>query len=269
MTLSLSRLDRASSTEESSKQCIENIYHNVDALTDFAIVLDLDETLVHTFPDMSSLAALGNLSTASDTDLRMRHYVIEMDDVMTPIGTGDRQKMWGIIRPYTNQFLRFCFGYFKYVIVWSAGIARYVRQIVEVLFSGLHHPDVVYTRSNCISQNVNNKVFTTKPLQSMIDQTDIDLDFTRMFALDDKWYTYINNNNNGVLIPGYEPDADREDLRADDNSLLQFMSWLLTDKVISSSDVREVDKNNIFSSLLSVSLEDVNILICEAFSANL
>ena len=119
-------------------------------LTDKCIVLDLDETLVHSNsqPDINLLKELKLITDPQNMDLRNRVYKITMDDVVSKRGAGDKTEMWGIFRPGVRQFLIDCFTYFKIVIVWSAGRRNYVHTIVDKLFDGLKRRFREITRWN-------------------------------------------------------------------------------------------------------------------------
>src|SRR5581483_11219724 len=117
--------------------------------TNKCIVLDLDETLVHSHPEshIELLRELKIYSKAEYIDLRERIYKITMDDVVDKKGTGVKTEMWGILRPHVKEFLEFCFKYFKIVIVWSAGMKNYVNVIVDFLFKDIKRPLIIWDRN--------------------------------------------------------------------------------------------------------------------------
>lgn len=214
---------------------------------DKAIVLDLDETLVHTFNDFNLYSKLG-LDKISD--LTTRIYKIQMRDVVTHRGQGVITTMWGVIRPHVREFLLFCFSYFKAVIVWSAGKYGYVHEIVKILFSGMQQPHAILTRDDCTQMDGNfdknlNKLFNDKILGKYVrpDNTII---------VDDRTVSFSTCPNNGVLIPAYSPEARIPNMKSDDISLLQLKTWLLNDNIRNSEDITKINKSEIFTKDMSV-----------------
>src|SRR3989338_4538064 len=111
----------------------------VTSITDKCIVIDLDHTLVSTQDPFGSLKELGILSNPDLIALRNRIYHIEIEDLEKP-GVGTKYDFWWIIRPHVEEFLIFCFSYFRVVAVWSAGKRPYVEGIVDHLFRDLPKP---------------------------------------------------------------------------------------------------------------------------------
>ncbi len=213
------------------------------------IVLDLDETLIHTSTedDMSSLYRMGILTDPQKIDLRQRIFFIEIDDAVGKRGYGDHEKMWAIKRPNLDEFLDFCFQYFDLVIVWSAGADRYVHSVVDNIFRDHPEPHVVYGRSECVTDP---RAGNYKPLKKMMRKVSGIIDrmmLSNTFVIDDKESTYIDNVDNGIKIPAYEPRPIVEELRDDDQALIELMDWLEQDVVKSSKNVQTLDKGNIFT----------------------
>ncbi len=214
-----------------------------EPLTDRTIVLDLDETLVHTFEDLDSLKRLRIFHDPELLDLRERTYVLSLDDVVTRRGSGIETKMWGVTRPHLKEFLLFCFTYFKIVAVWSAGQKRYAESIVDFIFSDLKSPRVVYSWNECDRSSI----YLKKPLIKMIEQEKLSdiMSLHSTIVLDDKTTTFSNNFSNGILVPVYHPEPSIRGIKQDDIFLKQMMTWLMKDEIRSASDIRMVDKTNI------------------------
>jgi len=217
------------------------------ALTNKCIVLDLDETLVHTNANMEELKELGLLTDPKLVDLKRRTYQLSLDDVVYKKGTGIKTLMWGITRPHVKEFLIACFSYFKVVAVWSAGKKKYVHAIVDYLFKDIKRPHVIFTREDCDSTTNN---LLIKPLLKMINNEPglnkyMSLDNT--FILDDRTSVYDTvNPNNGIQIPAYRPGFNIRSLRTDDIAFKQLIMWLTKPKVMDSENVRELNKTEIF-----------------------
>lgn len=226
------------------------------ALTDKCIVLDLDETLVHSNEKIDDLERLKIMEDPSLLDLRRRTYQITMDDVVYKRGTGVKTVMWGITRPHVKQFLINCFSYFKVVAVWSAGKRKYVDAIVDFLFKDIKRPHVVYSYDEC--ERTPNGLLV-KPLRKMIQNEpglDKFMSLKNTFIIDDRNTVYQgfenDNPNNGIQIPPYKPAFNFPAMRSDDIRLKQLMNWFLSPEVMSSKDVRDLDKTTIFNTAITV-----------------
>jgi TFIIF-interacting CTD phosphatase-like protein len=226
------------------------------ALTNKCIVLDLDETLVHSNENIDELKRLGIMSDPALIDLRRRTYQITMDDVVYKKGTGVKTEMWGIVRPHVREFLIACFSYFKCVIVWSAGKRKYVDAIVDYLFKDIKRPHVVYSYDQC-EKTSNNLI--VKPLQKMIKKEpglNKYMSLENVFMIDDRETVYSgfvgDNPDNGIQIPAYRPAFNIHNLRSDDIALKQLMTWFLRPEVMNSTDVRELDKTAVFDTDVTI-----------------
>lgn len=228
------------------------------SITDKCIVLDLDETLVHTCGEsnIDTLKKLNIFSDPKDIDLRRRIYKIVMDDVVNKKGEGIKTEMWGITRPHLTEFLIWCFTYFKIVAVWSAGKDRYVNSIVDFIFKDIKRPHVVWTYNELDKLSDNTLI---KPLSKMINGVPglskyMSLDNT-VIVDDRNSVYYVPNPHNGIQIPAYRPNfntVSEEELstiismRTDDTALKQLMTWFNTSEVKASQDIKTVDKSGIF-----------------------
>lgn len=233
------------------------------SLTDHCIVLDLDETLVHTFDGMNSLKNLDLLNNPNLLHIRKRAYTICSRNI--GVCDSNTAELWGIRRPNLTEFLVFCFSYFKVVAVWSAGTKAYVESIVNIIFRDIRPPHVVFSRGDCEEidsktgarlNKANGEVvgeshngIIIKPLSKMISSVpglSKYMNLNNTFILDDRASTFLENPNNGILIPPYEPYPDIRSLETDDGVLLKLGNWFMNREVIASSDVTKLDKINIF-----------------------
>lgn len=228
------------------------MYKFLNPITDKCIVLDMDETLVHSCVEkkVDPMDALYNLKIYTDPgllDIRSRCYKINMEDVWSKRGSGEKIEMWGIMRPHLKEFLHFCFNYFRIVIIWSAGQKNYVHPIVNHLFLDLKPPHVIYTFDDL--EKLNDGTYI-KPLDKLITKypgLNKYMNLSNTFIVDDRETVYEScNPGNGILIPGYKPSFTVSDLRGKDDNLLKLMSWLQKKEVVDSTDVRTLDKTKIF-----------------------
>lgn len=242
--------------------------------TNQAIILDIDETLVHSCPDSELLRMLNLSSDAKNLPIRNRLYNFVIEDFMAKRGEGTALSMWGITRPHLPEFLKFCFTQFRVVAVWTAGHEKYARAMCDYIFKDIKDPHVIYSRDHCVYTGPNR----TKPIQLMIDAEPClakVMSLSNTFAVDDRATTFGANTENGILLPPYQPlshlhsneeaspsvvfqnllkegttnvlKETLERLNEDDTTLLELMDWLRRPEVMRSKDVRALDKTNIFS----------------------
>lgn len=214
-------------------------------LTDKCIVLDLDQTLVATQETLEDFKRLKIMSDPKLFLLRSRSYYLSMDDYEKP-GIGTVYNYWGVTRPYTKEFLQFCFAYFKVVAVWSAGKAKYVESIVDHLFADLPQPHVIFTYDDI---EKGDKII--KPLSKMYQYDDFTrkyMNASNTFILDDNNSTFSKNKGNAIHIPAYDPKVTIKDLSdTSDDNLVKVMYWLCQKNVIESKNVTKLKKNTIFT----------------------
>jgi hypothetical protein len=223
------------------------------SLTDKCIVIDLDQTLIAT---QENLDISGILKDPKLLSLRQRIYDFSVEN-LDKKGDGKEVKCWGVTRPHVQEFLIFCFSYFKIVAIWSAGKREYVEEIVKYLFKDLPYPNVVFTSDNTIW---NDEHQVEKPLINMMQSEPVlqkYMNLQNTFMLDDNYTNFNPNPGNGILIPAYEPSSVSA-MQKDDYALLQFKNWLLREEVSDSCDITELDKSKIFSTSLRDSKRNIS-----------
>lgn len=219
-----------------------------------ALVLDIDETLIHTFCNGNILKEYGILTKPELRPLYDRFFFFEMEDVDGNTGNGLNQMYFSLRRPGLERFLTFAFSYFSIVNMYSAAMDDYVTTVVRHIFRNLPELNLVWGRSKCVETEPN---FFTKPLDLMY-KADARMRPENTLILDDNTNAFITcNPYNGVLIPKYLQEGGGrvitlQDMLADDIAFLQFEQWLLSDHVMSSTDVRTLDKNTIFTTPVGV-----------------
>jgi hypothetical protein len=203
------------------------------SLTDLCIVLDLDETLVHTFePDEKK-----SLTDDQLLQLRSRIYEIEILEANTT-KEESRSVIWGVKRPSLKLFLIFCHVYFKVIGIWSAGTPRYVEKIVDQIFKDTFPPHVIFDRNKTIITEDN---IVVKPLEEMLKEEHLEkmgMSLRNTFIIDDRRVTFSENEFNGIKIPAYSPRANFSELMSDDPALKQLLFWFLNDEVMNVRDVK-------------------------------
>lgn len=221
------------------------------AMTNKCLVLDLDQTLINTQDEFDDLQKLKIYEDPKLMPLRRRTFRFTTLDAVGKKGVGKKDRFWGTFRPHVKEFLIFCFSYFECVVVWSAGVKRYVDEVVEKLFSDIQYPDLVLSRNETRLHSSGN---IEKPLEVLYnnDRLGHKMSPENTFILDDRLHVAeYSNPDNIVIIPPYEPSPTIRSLSADDIALQQFMQWLLKDEVKNASDVRKLDKKSIFKTPLT------------------
>ena len=229
-----------------------------EPLTDKCIVLDLDETLICTLDLYSDLQRLEIMNDPKLLSVRQRLYILRLLDVDTKRGKGEKQSMWGIERPYLDDFLEFCGIYFNKVIIWTAGVQNYADLICQHIFKNQNYwPDLIYSRDDCVEVEIDGKKMRTKPLEKLYNEPKLKGAATpqNTLAIDNNDETFQQNLENAVHIPDFDPKLELEknqklskkDLLLDDVCLVQLEQWLISKKVIIAKDVRTLDKSKIFT----------------------
>ncbi|SNW62809.1 NLI interacting factor-like phosphatase [Orpheovirus IHUMI-LCC2] len=212
------------------------------------MVLDLDETLVHTF-DMCGNSEYIYQQLANDPDPLIRSRIIRLKFM----NNGKMEDMWGILRPGTREFIDFLYSYCKVIVVWSAGQEGYVDDIVGHIFRDVLDPHITFSYWSGGGMRHND----CKPLHNLYSHHPLIqnvMSKNNTFILDDRYENFKKNLGNGILIPPYEPAFFTTDINVirynilndSDRRLDQLQDWLMRDDVICSSDVTLLDKNNIF-----------------------
>lgn len=200
--------------------------------TDFILMLDLDSTLIHSSSDFYEYNKL-----IKNDKAKPYLYRFDLVDTSERLGSGDITKIWGVFRPHLRSFLEFALLYFKDIVIWSAGQFNYVYSIVDFIFDGFDYfPKIIKTYDDCEFHNRN--VF--KKISKL------DLDMSKVIAIDDRKDTFHYNPNNGIQIPPYEPSPTLDDIE-DDYMLVKLMCWFCLPEVKNSDDIRRVNKKDIFT----------------------
>lgn len=209
--------------------------------TQKCIVLDLDETLVHTFIKPEPVKRLRINKRDDDDPLKERMFVI-----------GETEE-WGAMisfkRPHLDEFLIFAFTYFDIVAVWSAGKPQYVEAVCREIFKDIRPPGVIFTSENC---HTDEEGLMTKPLEHMLDEMHQDerlryrMRVDNTFFVDDRETSFSHNQENGILIPPYNPDSTIEQLEKDDTTLVHLAKWFMIPEVVKERDIRNIDLTKIF-----------------------
>ncbi len=178
------------------KNCLKTI-------SKLAIVLDLDETLIHTTRDISKFT--------SSFDF-----------------TNDTASLFTYKRPGLDTFLDIVFQNYD-VYIWTAGSEEYADYILEnILNTCKHKPLRVLSSCDTVSkmQGCYGDKVSLKPL-SIIRK-----DLSRIVMIDDKQDSFSCNFDNGYKIRGFQ----NPDEQFNDQELLQCT--IMLEKIAPLQDVR-------------------------------
>lgn len=191
-------------------------------LTDKTVVLDLDDTLIRT--------------VSEEYINYFKNFIPNLYDRIHKLSKSYNGYI--ICRQYYKDFLKFCFYYFVDVVVWSAASKLYVEEVVAKLFDGLPKPSMVLTGDNVVSYDG----LILKPISKY------NLDLTKTLVIDDNVSTANFNRDNIIAIPEFSAGIGTGIHWAFERppALLKIMNWLTLPEVVNSTDVRSLDKSNIF-----------------------
>lgn len=200
-------------------------------MTEKTLVLDIDECCIHTYAEEG--VDDPEIMLPHNVGLRSRFFEIEFSGV---------EPLWGVKRPYLDQFLAFAGRYFKLIVVWSAGEKEYVLAIVKELFRDHRQPDLILTRDDCIGDMRSYH----KPLY-VLKKRMPDLDLRQVLALDDRESNFKDNPDNGLTIPPFSP-CPQSGFEEKDHYLSHVIDWLMIPTVRNCKDMTKLDKRRVFQS---------------------
>jgi TFIIF-interacting CTD phosphatase-like protein len=214
------------------------------------LYLDMDECIIHSQTHESQtdgIAVSKAMSMMQPTNVALRRHFFMITLTMDAEEDGEEAYdviVWGTKRPYLDDFLCFADRYFDKIIVWSAGSNDYVHKMTTVLFKDHRWPDMILTRDHVIDVDIEKNDYY-KPMAVVNDIQPGFVDLKLSFFVDDKKDNFRMNPDHGIVIPRFEPDPD-DSFTTPDDYLLRLIDWLMTDEVISSTDVTTLDKSRIF-----------------------
>ena len=173
------------------------------------IVIDMDETLIHSYleeldqdGDKNYSLAIDMLSDRNFNSKDMLYWVQGDIDVV------------GVFRPGVHEFLQYCSENFDYVVIWSAGEKEYVKSVIDHLYIYIDKPDIVWARNMCKVETkyLGDKKYKmyTKPLQKVADKLNIDKD-SIIFVDDRLDYVEDGDGLNHFHIKPFKPEPSEID----------------------------------------------------------
>lgn len=167
------------------------------------IVLDLDETLIHTKQITNQYL---------EENVKKSDFWFEIDG----------QYFWVNKRPGLDLFLDFVFKYFQ-VGVWTAADKTYATKICKniLTYEQVKKVKFIYSRNFCYYDRTETPSTFTKPLAKLFDlYPDFNIENTMM--IDNTLHVMKYNPHNGVYIPDFTSQKSDEILYHMRNIIIKY-----------------------------------------------
>lgn len=209
---------------------------------EYGIVLDLDETIIHTYPNTEGYKKLysENRKLFNKLSNSGTINVINYD-----FGDVNDDRLWFIVRPGLKEFLKALDKYFTKVIIWSAGTKEYVDDVVDIIFDNLTPPDKIYSRKDLLNKRDGS---FEKPLRKIFRDIKT-LNLSNTLIIDNLESNFVYSNKyNGISIPHFQPTINEiiSNNGVNDRALFDLVDWFNDVEFNDDRDVREMEKRFIF-----------------------
>lgn len=191
------------------------------------LVLDLDETLIHTF---ESGVELDRFVENLENKNRLKNFTLP----------GLSNTFWTYARPHLETFLRGVFEEFDSVGVWSAGAYDYVHTIVKMVFPSDLKPAYIMTRNDCNEMRFvpGESICRFKPLENVYQRmSKWGLNERNTIIVDDRKDICAINCLNNVQIPAFYMHSENYSEAEEDASLLILLEWFKSQNFRKAKDV--------------------------------
>lgn len=153
------------------------------------LVLDIDETMAHTFhadyPEGQHLEDLGD---------RAKH--------LSFMHEGREHSCLTVYRPGVREFVDYAQGHFKEVVVWTAAVRPYAKEVLKNIFD---IRPTLYSRESCSRYDGS----ITKSLGKLADEMGV---YQKdIIIVDDATYATALNAGNWIKIPAYQAEEGDND----------------------------------------------------------
>ena len=235
--------------------------------TNKVAVLDIDETMVHSFFETQEVAAVDQTGIWTRHDYSDVRRIAERANIQNagPPGEGRIDSIVVVFRPGLQSFLARLTRYTSMIIIWSAGRPKYVHRAKSLIFRDLPEPQMLLTSEQCKTHPVTKRTY--KPLEYLFERYPGVICPENTLIIDNSPDNIGPNHENGILIPDYLPipalewdeknprpthrdggvEHSRPTITEDDDRLSRLMDWLETPEVMRADDVRKLDKSRIFA----------------------
>jgi hypothetical protein len=181
--------------------------------TENLLILDIDDTLTHTYDSSDRFAIKPKL----------KHDFV----------TSNGYKVYK--RPYLDQFLNWAFLNFR-VGIWSAAGKDYVAEVLKNILKSNHKLQLIRTHEDCTRKYLSTpenrespKFIEIKRIQKLAKSYNL----AKILVLDDRADVHCQNWGNLVKIKPFNPDVE-------DNELLKVQPFI--EEWFKAEDVRKIEK---------------------------
>jgi TFIIF-interacting CTD phosphatase-like protein len=156
------------------------------------IVLDLDETLIHTQITQLTLPTLSTLSTQPIQPTQSADFKFNIS------GT----TYYASKRPGLTNFLNFVFGHFESVSVWTAATEEYAHIVIKNIMTKKQYESLLFVKTrNDLHKTIG------KPLPILFEDIrakNIRMRTSNTIMIDDREDVMSSNFGNGIVIPAWK-----------------------------------------------------------------
>jgi len=188
------------------------------------LVLDLDETVLHTYNNYERWAQF----ECKYGEEKFQWPCITNQDIV----------FYGVLRPNIKSFLGWCSGNYDQIGIWSAGKKEYVETMVVNLFTG-RRPDFIWSWDDCDAYYDGSELTFTKPLEFVYDSIP-NCNPKNTIFIDDADHSDLCNAGNMITITPFNPERFKQ---VPDTSLLTLKKFLRVCK--NKKDIRTIEKRTV------------------------
>ena len=195
------------------------------------LVLDLDETLIHTIPiKESDVIEIENFPSDKFSILQLPNFICMV-----------------FLRPYLKEFLHFIFNYFE-VSIWTAGNTMYCKEVIKLILTEEQFNKTLFIlardksnyidiKTNKIYKNVTFEDEIVKPLEILWNDEDFSINFNELNTLliDNDSFILKTNPYNSLVLTEFNLNSKN------DIVLCCLSNWL--DMIKNCNNIQDVNKN--------------------------
>jgi hypothetical protein len=202
------------------------------------VIFDIDACILEAHRDIDNVMSV---ITSNPRYLKLRQRFAELNIPFRGVNI-NMAIFW---RPYFKEFVEYCYQEGFKVAVWSAGEPEYVKACVESMFKGLRaQPIIVLDSTHKVMIGKNNY---HKPLDVFFARVP-GANVKNTILIDDRLENFLHYPTNGVNIPVYSVNLKNHNpSERDDDAFLKIWRWMESTQFKSCSDVRTLDKKEIFA----------------------
>lgn len=195
------------------------------------LVLDLDETLIHTIPiKENDIIEMNNFPSEKFSILQLPNFICMV-----------------FLRPYLKEFLNYIFNFFE-VSIWTAGNTMYCKEVIKIILTeeqinktlfilARDKNNYIDIKTNKIYKNVTFEDEIIKPLEILWNDNEFSNNFNELNTLliDNDTFILSSNPYNSLVITEFNSKSKK------DTVLCALSNWL--DMIKNCNNIQDVNKN--------------------------